>query len=78
MSGIILGPDTAKAFVEQARPVDVLLTADHQKAELHRATEEDAVTAICAAQRVAGDSVDPAGARRIVRALIAVGLLRFP
>ena len=40
-------------------------------------TEENAVTAIVVAQRANGDSIDPAGARRLIRALVAVGLLKF-
>lgn len=39
-------------------------------------TEQEAIDAITAAQRANGDSVDPAGARRLVRALIAMGLFK--
>ena len=34
------------------------------------------VTAVVEAQRANGDPVDPAGARRLIRALVALGLLR--
>lgn len=39
--------------------------------------ELNAINAICRSQREGGESVDPAGAKRLVRALVAVGLLRF-
>lgn len=39
-------------------------------------TEQEAIEAITASQRANGDSVDPAGAKRMVRALIAVGLFK--
>lgn len=39
-------------------------------------TEAQAVEAILAAQRAGGDAVDPAGARKFVRMLIAVGLFK--
>jgi hypothetical protein len=39
-------------------------------------TEQQAIEAITASQRANGDSVDPAGAKRLVRALIAVGLFK--
>lgn len=40
-------------------------------------SEAEAVEAILAAQRAGGDAVDPAGARKFIRMLIAVGLLKF-
>lgn len=40
-------------------------------------TEDVAVQAIVASQRANGESIDPAGARKLVRALAAVGLLKF-
>ena len=40
-------------------------------------TEDNAVAAMVAAQRAHGDPIDPAGARRLIRALAAVGLLAF-
>jgi hypothetical protein len=39
-------------------------------------SEQEAIESITASQRANGDSVDPAGARRLVRALIAVGLFK--
>lgn len=50
---------------------------DRKRAARPPLTELDAVNAIVDAQRAAGESVDPAGAKRFVRALVAVGLLRF-
>lgn len=41
-------------------------------------TEQIAVEAIVAAQKTAGDPIDPNGARRLIRVLVALGLLRFP
>lgn len=40
-------------------------------------TETDAVNAIVDAQRAAGDAIDPAGAKRLIRYLVALGLLHF-
>lgn len=39
-------------------------------------SEQEAIEAITTSQRANGDSVDPAGAKRLVRALIAVGLFK--
>jgi hypothetical protein len=39
-------------------------------------TEQQAIEAITASQSANGDSIDPGGARRLVRALIAVGLFK--
>lgn len=38
--------------------------------------EQEAIDAIVAAQKSNGDAIDPAGARRFVRALVAVGLFK--
>lgn len=63
---------------------DVPLTAPWQPppAALERLsfapTEELAVEAVVAAQKAAGDPIDPNGARRLIRVLVALGLLRFP
>ncbi len=43
----------------------------------HRMSEQEAIEAITASQRANGDSVDPAGAKRMVRALIAIGLFKL-
>lgn len=41
-----------------------------------RFTEAQAADAIVAAQKVSGDPIDPAGARRLLRALIAIGVFK--
>lgn len=41
------------------------------------ATELAAVNILVDAQKANGDAIDPAGARRFVRALVALGLLHF-
>jgi hypothetical protein len=41
-------------------------------------TEAAAIDALIAVQKSNGDAIDPAGARRLVRALVALGLLHFP
>lgn len=40
-------------------------------------TEQDAVNAIVDMQKANGEMIDPAGARRLIRALVALGLLKF-
>lgn len=44
---------------------------------IHHGTEQEAVDLLVAAQKLAGDPIDPAGARRFIRALVALGLIRF-
>lgn len=44
---------------------------------IHHGTEQEAVELLVAAQKLAGDPIDPAGARRLIRALVALGLIRF-
>jgi hypothetical protein len=39
-------------------------------------TEAEAIEAILSAQRTNGDATDPAGARKFVRMLIAVGMFK--
>lgn len=40
-------------------------------------TETDAVNALVDMQRANSEAIDPNGARRLVRSLVALGLLRF-
>lgn len=40
-------------------------------------TETHAIDAIVASQKAAGDPIDPNGARKFVRALVALGLLNL-
>lgn len=40
-------------------------------------TEPHAIDAIVASQKAAGDPIDPNGARKFVRALVALGLLKL-
>jgi len=40
-------------------------------------TETDAINALVDMQRANGEAIDPNGARRLVRSLVALGLLRF-
>jgi hypothetical protein len=42
----------------------------------HRMSEAEAIDAIVASQKAAGDPIDPNGARKLVRALIAIGLFK--
>lgn len=39
-------------------------------------TEAQAIDAIVAAQKANGDPIDPAGAKRLLRALTAIGLFK--
>jgi hypothetical protein len=41
------------------------------------ATIEAAVEAVVTAQRAAGEAIDPAGARKLIRILAALGLLKI-
>lgn len=45
--------------------------------EQQHPTETDAVNALVDMQRANSEAIDPNGARRLVRSLVALGLLRF-
>lgn len=50
--------------------------AFRKKSGLPLMSESEAIDAIVASQKAGGDPIDPNGARRFVKALIAVGLFK--
>lgn len=51
--------------------------ADIERNSAFPRTETDAVNALVDMQRANSEAIDPNGARRLVRSLVALGLLRF-
>lgn len=57
-------------------PSHIAPTVTEPKPWAAPATEQDAIDAIVVAQKANGDPIDPAGAKRFVRSLMALGLFK--